>query len=123
MAKLLDGAGHHPPDLNRLSLFGRDIGKGAVCCFEFDLSRSLKQMLYSEFTVHDSNNNILVSGFERFVHYENVIVKDARLNHGTASGPQQVSGLRVGDELFDQIYVALTLVLSWRWKPGLNIAQ
>ena len=42
--KLLDGAGHHAPHLNRLAFFGDDIRESRIRCFELDAVCALVQI-------------------------------------------------------------------------------
>jgi len=121
-AELLDGAGDHAPNLNRLAIFGNDVGVGGVGSFKLDAPEALAQDLHGEVPVHDGHNDVGVARFDGPVHHQNVAIKDAGLGHGVAAGTQKVGGLRVFYEQLGEINPLGAQIFGGRGKAGLYVA-
>ena len=109
--KLLDAAGHHAPDFNRLTLFGHDVRKSGIGCLELDAPGTLVKMLDGEVAIDDGHDHMVVAGFDGPVHHDDVVVKYPGLDHRVAAGTHEIGGLWVHHQNLGQINALSTQIL------------
>lgn len=116
--ELFDAAGDHAPDLQRLAVFRHDVGKSWIRRLELDATQMLVQLLDGEITVHHGDDDVVVAWFDGPVHHQDVVVKDAKPNHGQSAGPQKISGLCMHHQQLGQVDLLRPEVFCRGWKAS-----
>src|SRR5690606_24820223 len=107
---------HHTPHgkISKLS----QVNILVTTVFRYQKSRSeiLVKTTYQQFAIEYRYNDFSIRGFDRTVHDQYVIVKNAGVFHGIAPHPEKISGRLVSHQFLVEVDTTLHVVISSRTK-------
>ena len=118
-----DGIRDDTPDLNGLTILGKDVRVSRVGCLQLQVGTPFPQLLDCELAIHDCDHHVTVASLHGSVDQHHVPIVNAGLAHRGTAYAHQEGGERVLYQDFVEVNALAGMVFGWGRKTGLDATE
>lgn len=112
----MDHEGDHTPDLTGVSFGHLDVRIVGAFGLQADVLTVFDQPFHGQLIVDHRDHHLAADWLKRTVHHQDVVVVDARADHGIACHPDKKCGGWIGHHEFVEVESSLDVVVCRAWK-------